>query len=124
MFLLTCCGSRTSTARATCGRSRTYIRIYFNYDQIFQEFFFSLVDVELVVDVVPIKKHVHGVSIFINTQINQRRFDFRFEIHVFMELRELHIILLTEKIIRMPFGNIISLTCCGSRTGTTSAAGG
>ncbi len=56
MVLLTCCGSRTGTTSGTCGRSRTYISIYFNYDQIFQDFFFSLVDVELVVDVVPIDK--------------------------------------------------------------------
>ncbi len=57
--------------------------------QMFQDFFFLLVDVELVVEVVPIKKHVHRVSIFNNTQMNQRQSNFRFEIHGFFELREL-----------------------------------
>jgi hypothetical protein len=67
---------------------------------ISRSFFSLLEDVELAVDAVPIGIHRHLMSIYQLIEVYRRRFNIRFEIHVFFELRELLIILLAEKVIR------------------------
>ncbi len=59
-------------------------------------FSFSLVDVELVVEVVPIDKHIHLMSI---NEVYSKYFSLRLDIHVSMELKESNYLLITCSII-------------------------